>query len=1152
MMSVRKLKRGMFSTCLGILFAFGMVGAVAKPANILFIMVDDMGWGDLGSFFQNQRAADGDRSEPWHRTPHLDTFADEGMQLRQHYCPAPVCAPSRASFLLGVHQGHANVRDNQFDKALEDNHTVANVLQRAGYTTALIGKYGLQGSGNSPATWPAYPTKRGFDYFYGYVRHGDGHSHYPFHTTYTPGTSSQVRGPKEVWDNNVMVRNQLAYCYTADLFTARAKQWLIDHQASEPEKPFFLFLAYDTPHAALQVPTMAYPAGGGINGGLQWIGTPGHMINTAVGPIDTWIHPAYTNATWDHDRNPATPEVTWPEVDKRFATMMRRIDNCVHDVKLTLQDLGIDEDTFVVFTSDNGPHKEDYFSSALANYNPDFFNGFGPYDGIKRDTWEGGIRVPTLVRWPGHIPSAGINQTPSQFHDWLATFADLAGVPAPARADGVSLLPTLTGEGTQRPSLTYVEYYQGGTTPSYSDFHPTHRGRRRNQMQVIFHEGYKGVRYDVRSQAQNFEIYDVNADPQEITNLAANPSFAALQQEMKDRVLRVRRPSSSASRPYDNVPVPAVTVAPVTTGVEWKAYERAFPWVPELTTETDVAAGMTNRPTVEVRTRDDDIGLLFAGFLRIPATGDYTFHLRADTGALLRIHEATVVDADYGYVGGSEVSGTIKLEAGLHPYRLYYARGTNGTPSLDLQWSEPSMPKAPIPDRAFMRAGVTPPGPPAANDDSAATTRDIPVLIDVLANDFDDGTPEPLRIDSVTQALAGATTIVSNKVLYVPRVNFLGMDTFTYTITDGADTDSARAMVDVRYYDAADIWFPFNQLSGLTACEAGGSPLGTLIGFSDATTPWVDGRFNRGIRFDGVDDHILVGGGYFPPSGTSARTTAAWIKTRVAEWTHPSNQGSIVAWGPNTTSIKYHVRLENSGSFMGALRVEVGGGSIRGTKDLRDGRWHHVAATFANDGSPNVADVKLYVDGRLESISEVRPVSINTTKAPATIGLDAQNRYFPGVIDEVRIYRRALSPGEVFALYNATDQTSLAWHRRYLGNLPVSWVTDIDVDGLKRLAEYGFGGNPWIPDLDLGLVPSMNGDVPQASFNRRLAGTHDLNYIVQVSLGLPDWDASLATEVRANPLLDKPGFERVTYESSSPVLPDEAQLIRVELRQNGE
>ncbi|MGC4014368.1 MAG: sulfatase-like hydrolase/transferase [Luteolibacter sp.] len=249
-------------------------GVAPKP-NVIFILCDDLGYGDIGVFYQNLRKATNDRSEPWHFTPNLDTVAAEGLQMPHHYCPAPVCAPSRASLLLGVHQGHANVRDNQFDKALENNHTLGTVLKGAGYATACVGKWGLQGSGANPTAWAAYPTKRGFDYYYGYVRHGDGHEHYPKEGPYD--------GAKEVWDMNTEVSSGLDKCYTADLWTARAKKWLVDQHTTAPSQPFFLYLAYDTPHATCELPTMAYPAGGGLTGGLQWTGTPGAMINTAGG-----------------------------------------------------------------------------------------------------------------------------------------------------------------------------------------------------------------------------------------------------------------------------------------------------------------------------------------------------------------------------------------------------------------------------------------------------------------------------------------------------------------------------------------------------------------------------------------------------------------------------------------------------------------------------------------------------------------------------------------------------------------------------------------------------------------------------------------------------------------------------------------------------
>lgn len=347
-------------SCLRLLLLLGCVCAnqlcaqTAFRPNILLILCDDLGYRDLGALFQNSRTA----GLPKHSTPQLDALAAEGLQMRRHYCAAPVCAPSRASLLLGQHQGHANVRDNQFDKALENNHTVATVMKQTGYATACVGKWGLQGSGSNPATWPAYPTKRGFDFYFGYVRHADGHEHYPKEGLY--------RGAKEVWDNNTEISASLDKCYTADLWTARAKSWIADHHAAHPTQPFFLFLAYDTLHAVLELPTQAYPVGGGTNGGLQWLGTPGQMINTASGAIDSWIHPDYASATYDDDGNTGTSEVAWPDVYKRYATSVRRIDDAVGDLKQLLQQLSIDTNTLVVFTSDNGPSIESYLTQSIS------------------------------------------------------------------------------------------------------------------------------------------------------------------------------------------------------------------------------------------------------------------------------------------------------------------------------------------------------------------------------------------------------------------------------------------------------------------------------------------------------------------------------------------------------------------------------------------------------------------------------------------------------------------------------------------------------------------------------------------------------------------------------------------------------------------
>jgi len=665
-----------------------------KKPNIIFILTDDLGYGDLGVLFQNMKAKEKGFSHPREYTPNLDQMAAEGALMSQHYSAAPVCAPSRASLLLGRSQGHANIRDNQFDKALDNNHTLGSVLQTAGYTTAAIGKWGLQGKGGKAPNWTAHPLNRGFDYYLGYIRHGDGHEHYPKEGIY--------RGSKEVYENRTNIADDLDKCYTTDLFTAAAKKWIVDFKRGEDgDKPFFMYLAFDTPHAVLELPTQAYPAGGGLNGGLQWLGEPGKMINTASGEVDSWMHPDYANATYDDDGNENTPQVAWPDVYKRYATDTRRIDDAVGDILQLLKDLKIDENTMVVFTSDNGPSKESYITNEPIS--PSFFKSFGPFDGIKRDCLEGGVRMPTLAIWPGHIPAGRQIETPSISYDWMPTFAQMAGLPAPAISDGVSLLPSLLEEGKQPNSNIYIEYFQPGKTPEYADFIPEHQGRRRNQMQMVRLEDYVGLRYDITSQDDDFEIYNVVKDPQQTQNLAQDPKLALLQQQMKDKTLRSRMPNNTALRPYDDALIPAIPERELEGGIKWRAYEGSFPWVPQVSTLKEFGSGEEKELSAVIQYSPKAGAILLEGYLNVPVDGDYTFYVSANSAAFLRIHDVAVVDADYEYFRNAPKSGDIKLKAGLHPYRLYYTPGPKGKPSLKLEWSGPGITREAIPAKSFFR-----------------------------------------------------------------------------------------------------------------------------------------------------------------------------------------------------------------------------------------------------------------------------------------------------------------------------------------------------------------------------------------------------------------------------------------------------------------
>lgn len=666
-------------------FVASACAAEAPPRpNIIFILADDFGYGDYGLLFQNARREAGERSKPWHATPHLDRLGREGIAFSRHYCAAPVCAPSRASFLTGVHQGHAQVRDNQFDKALEENHTVASVLRAAGYATAAIGKWGLQGEGDAPVNWPAYPTKRGFDFYHGYVRHKDGHAHYP------------KENGKQVWENEREISAELAGCYTTDLFTARAKKWIAEQRTSaQGARPFFLYLAYDTPHAKLQLPPGSYPSGGGLKGGVQWTGEAGRMLNTADGQIDSYLHPDYAEATWDHDRDPQTAEVPWPEVQKRYSTGVRRIDDAVGDLLQLLADLEIDGETLVVFTTDNGPSKESYLKE---NYDPTFFGSYGPFDGIKRDLWEGGIRVGAMVRWPGGIPAGRVTEFASSFWDWMPTFAALAGIGAPARSDGVSLAPLLAGRtDEQAQPILYSEYAEGQRTPNYRDFEPGRRGRLRRQMQVIGSGPWMGVRYDVKSHGDPFEIYNVLVDPKQTKNLAAQ--LPELQQQMHDAALQRRRPNASAPRPYDDEMMPAST-GPAGKGgaARWTSKRTGAPWPVQpafgaVLTRGGGLPGEVNQAAVGAD------AIEYSGFIEASADGEYTFSLPAGAFAVFRLHNAVVIDAGYA-PAREEVSGVVRLKAGRHRFTLS-ASLRDGRAAPVLSWSSAAIETQAIPARAF-------------------------------------------------------------------------------------------------------------------------------------------------------------------------------------------------------------------------------------------------------------------------------------------------------------------------------------------------------------------------------------------------------------------------------------------------------------------
>lgn len=682
----------------------------AKP-HVIFILVDDMGWGDLDSNWsrQNLNGRTVDRKNEF-KTPALTALAREGIQLRRHYSAAPVCAPARASLLLGVHQGNSRVvRNNRFDHPIEDSHTLGTVMRDAGYDTAAIGKWGVGGGGQSHVPVTAGPHQRGFNYFYGILDHLAGHFHYPSESRDIFEYNGRAANPE--WKN---IRNQVPQtAYSTDLFAARAKQWIVDQRKSARKtgKPFFLYLAFPAPHGSLTVPGAPYPSGGGLKGGLQWVKKEGtESVNTAFdarAEKDTYIHP--DNARFPND------------VAKRHSTMIRRVDDAVADLIHLLKDLKIDNDTMIIFTSDNGPHNEGG-ADAKHNHgaqNPQFFKSYGMMDGIKRDCWEGGMRVPTLVRWPACIPKGQVSLQPCQFHDWLATLADAAGMPVPARSDGVSLLPTLTGHADQqKPGIIYSEYNIAGRTPGYKDFLAGHKGAQRGQQQIVFVDGLKGLRMGVEDADKDFMIFDTLNDPQESKDIA--PTRPELQSRMKAAALSNRRASLSSGTVFDTVPVPAVeTDGAAAPGLRWSLYEGEFPWVPDfrqLKKQAD-AHGVGSAPFVNMggpRKR----GVELTGYVKVPVDGEYTFYLSTDANrgskAFVRLHGMELIDADKTYEPGTEVSSDlgsrenpVYLKAGFHPIRISYVGNAGAASRLVLKWEGPGLTRQDIPASAFSHDGAS-------------------------------------------------------------------------------------------------------------------------------------------------------------------------------------------------------------------------------------------------------------------------------------------------------------------------------------------------------------------------------------------------------------------------------------------------------------
>ncbi len=380
-------------------------GAAGKP-NLIFILADDLGYGELGCYGQQVI-----------QTPRLDRMAKEGLRFTHFYAGATVCAPSRSVLMTGQHHGRTRVRgnagrQNPVAQALRaEDVTVAKVLKKAGYATALIGKWGLGDVGEAES---GLPRRQGFDFFFGFLNQHHAHNHFPDYLWRNeqrvplPNVVVPVGGDGAGYATEAKV-------YADDLFAEETLRYVREHK----DKPFFLVWSMVVPHANNE-------RAGALKDGAE---VPDY------GPYA------------DKD---------WPNPDKGQAAMITRLDGYVGRMLDELTRLGIAENTLVIFTSDNGPHNESRHD--LSRFNPS-----GPYTGIKRSLTDGGIRVPCLAWWPGRVRPGEESGHVASFADWMATAAQLAGATPPAGCDSLSFAPTLLGEpGQSQHDFLYWEFHEGG------------------------------------------------------------------------------------------------------------------------------------------------------------------------------------------------------------------------------------------------------------------------------------------------------------------------------------------------------------------------------------------------------------------------------------------------------------------------------------------------------------------------------------------------------------------------------------------------------------------------------------------------------------------------------------------------------------------
>lgn len=477
----------------------------SERPNVIFIYADDLGYGEIGANGQEKIM-----------TPNLDMMAAEGINFTQHYTGAPVCAPARCMLMTGRHAGNSYIRGNvelggmyfTDDKEKgqeplpEDAYTLGHMFQQQGYVTGAIGKWGLGMTGNT-----GHPNKQGFDYFYGYLDQKQAHNYYPTHLWENESWDTLLNdfifvhnlsaGDRPINQDAVknFPKSHLRYGddhffeaysgeeYAVDKMTEKALTFIHKYK----DQPFFLYLPFTIPHVSLQVPDLA--------------------LEPYLGKFDE--NPYLSERGYAPHKYPRAA----------YASMITYLDAQVGQVIKTLQTLGLDENTLVFFSSDNGPT----FNGGV---DAEYFNSTAGLRGLKMDLYEGGIRVPMLMRWPGKIaPGQVINHVSAQY-DVMATLAELLGATLPVETDGISFLPTLLGkeEQQQKHPFLYFEYPEKGG-------------------QVAVRIGnWKGIKTGlIHHPDQVWELYNLEDDRAETTDLAAK--HPEILEAMNQVVAAEHRPS---------------------------------------------------------------------------------------------------------------------------------------------------------------------------------------------------------------------------------------------------------------------------------------------------------------------------------------------------------------------------------------------------------------------------------------------------------------------------------------------------------------------------------------------------------------------------------------------------------------------------------